>query len=988
MKTKDIFMRTVLTAMMMLTALCVHAVINGGTITLKVGESYHVDASIGGGLTQTGSWSRSGSVFTITSRSDKTCTIQGNYLGTGTLYYTGYAGAYSVDYYWTVNVVSSSTPDPAPGSDYKDGSRFYYTSNGVSVQYKVISAANKTCMVGAGSAEDRDLAVPKSTNISSLTIPSMANGFKVVEVAKCAFCGCKDIKKITLPETITRIGSNAFQSCASFTSFTIPNSVTEIIEGAFSVCDNLEEVIIGKSVKEIGYDAFGDDKKLKSITVLATEPPLLNSSAFVHAEEVYKNATLYVPEGCVAAYKAANTWKQFSRIEKIGGGSDEPEGIAIDATNFPDANFRNYLLGLSLGKDGVLTEAEIKNVLQFYVEDKNISSLKGIEHFTALTKLYCRNNQLTTLDMSKNTALTSLQCDNNQLTTLDVSGCAALTFLDCHSNQLTTLDVSGCTALTYLICSGNQLTALDVSKSTTLTSLQCNNNQLTTLNASGCVALNSLSCKENPLTILNISRCTALTKLDFYIYDGDGQLTALDVSGCTALTKLRCDNNQLTTLDVSGCTALTELNCCFNQLATLDISECTALTQLLCYSNQLTTLNLSKNTALTKLYCQSNQLTALDFSKNTTITDIYCYRNQIRGSSMDDLIKSLPQNSTNEKHTLCMYRNTDGIEEGNVCTKAQAAAIKAKEWTPLYYNGTEFLEYEGSEEEFGTGVKIDETHFPDANFRNYLLSQSYGKDGILTEEEIETITTMNVHNLNISSLQGIEYFTDLTTLYCHNNKLTSLDVSKNTLLRRLDCFGNRIQGAAMDNLISSLPMNTTNDIHIFGVWEMSYSGNEDENVCTKAQVEVVKTKGWTSYYADGYTALLEPYYGCDADPVSIKLSELETIGVNNTIQLTATIQPAYITPELTWSSSAENVAMVTSTGKVLGVSAGAAIITVRTSNGLSAECFVIVQDTSDIEDVKAGSNADAAIYTLSGQKVTDTTKKGVYIINGKKVVVK
>ena len=33
-------------------------------------------------------------------------------------------------------------------------------------------------------------------------------------------------------------------------------------------------------------------------------------------------------------------------------------------------------------------------------------------------------------------------------------------------------------------------------------------------------------------------------------------------------------------------------------------------------------------------------------------------------------------------------------------------------------------------------------------------------------------------------------------------------------------------------------------------------------------------------------------------------------------------------------------------------------------------------------------NGSAAIYTLSGQKVTDTTKKGVYIINGKKVVVK
>ena len=36
-------------------------------------------------------------------------------------------------------------------------------------------------------------------------------------------------------------------------------------------------------------------------------------------------------------------------------------------------------------------------------------------------------------------------------------------------------------------------------------------------------------------------------------------------------------------------------------------------------------------------------------------------------------------------------------------------------------------------------VTINETNFPDVNFRNYLLSQSYGKDGMLTDEEIAQI---------------------------------------------------------------------------------------------------------------------------------------------------------------------------------------------------------------------------------------------------------
>ena len=126
----------------------------------------------------------------------------------------------------------------------------------------------------------------------------------------------------------------------------------------------------------------------------------------------------------------------------------------------------------------MLTKAEIAGVNGIDVYDKNIASLKGIEYFTALTELYCYNNQLTALDVSKNTALKVLDCSSNQLTALDVSKNTALTELYCYANQLTALDVSKNTALTSLYCSSNQLTALDVSKNTALTKLVCNANQI------------------------------------------------------------------------------------------------------------------------------------------------------------------------------------------------------------------------------------------------------------------------------------------------------------------------------------------------------------------------------------------------------------------------------------------------------------------------------------------------------------------------------
>ena len=114
------------------------------------------------------------------------------------------------------------------------------------------------------------------------------------------------------------------------------------------------------------------------------------------------------------------------------------------------------------------------------------------------------------------------------------------------------------------------------------------------------------------------------------------------------------------------------------------------------------------------------------------------------------------------------------------------------------------------------------------------------------------------------------------------------------------------------------------------------------------------------------------------------------MAVNKTIKLTPAIEPAGVITELTWESDDETIAKVTSSGTVAGIKAGTAIITVRTSNGLKAECFVIVEDPTGVTDVKADGRANVPVYTVSGQKVTGSMKgkKGVYIVGGKKVVVK
>ncbi len=159
------------------------------------------------------------------------------------------------------------------------------------------------------------------------------------------------------------------------------------------------------------------------------------------------------------------------------------DGVAIHSRNFPDANFRNFVeqYDTENGGDGILSASELAAVEAMDCSDENIADLKGIEHFTALRRLECYDNKLTSLDVSRNTALMYLDCSRNQLTRLDLSRNTAMPRLICQDNKLTSLDVSRNTELKALNCIRNQLTSLDVSRNTALTGLYCYGNQLTSL---------------------------------------------------------------------------------------------------------------------------------------------------------------------------------------------------------------------------------------------------------------------------------------------------------------------------------------------------------------------------------------------------------------------------------------------------------------------------------------------------------------------------
>ena len=95
-----------------------------------------------------------------------------------------------------------------------------------------------------------------------------------------------------------------------------------------------------------------------------------------------------------------------------------------------------------------------------------------------------------------------------------------------------------------------------------------------------------------------------------------------------------------------------------------------------------------------------------------------------------------------------------------------------------------------------TTIFAQNVNIPDANFKAALVGNSSINTNMDTEIQTSEATaftgTMNVSNLSISDLTGIEAFTALTYLNCRSNQLTSLDVSQNNNVNLLVCSYNQL----------------------------------------------------------------------------------------------------------------------------------------------------------------------------------------------------
>ncbi len=216
--------------------------------------------------------------------------------------------------------------------------------------------------------------------------------------------------------------------------------------------------------------------------------------------------------------------------------------VSSQIIEFPDAAFKAKLLSAAVNNGTAMNaasanikidvnnnqEIEVSEALAVYrlnISYSEITSVEGIQFFTNLTFLVCKDNQIESLDLTMFPNLTGVNATNNALTSLNIAGLSALTWVECHNSQLTGINLDGVTNLQSLACANNQITSFDFSDTPNLTSLFCRSNQLAELDLSGLTQLTALDCAHNFLTDLNLSS----NPLTSAIFCHDNQLVTLNV---------------------------------------------------------------------------------------------------------------------------------------------------------------------------------------------------------------------------------------------------------------------------------------------------------------------------------------------------------------------------------------------------------------------------------------------------------------------------
>lgn len=330
--------------------------------------------------------------------------------------------------------------------------------------------------------------------------------------------------------------------------------------------------------------------------------------------------------------------------------------VKIDAQNFPDETFRNYVTQhFDSNKDDVLSPEEIAAAKTVNLADDNsVESVQGIELLPALTEINVSGTAISSIDVTKNPELKKLNAsmcyifddDYNMdylLTSIDVTQNPKLEYLDITYSKIDKLDVSQNPNLEELHAFVTNLSEVDVTKNSKLRRLDLNTTDIRKIDVTQNPELFALNLEYTQVSSLDV---TQNPKLYEVYLTGDKGIKELNTTKNPDLTHLRVSGTGIQSLDLSKNHSLAAFYNCRQEyenpitldtvvyepapIEKLDFSHTTHMFEIFLEGSPIKSIDVSNQPDLRHLQIQSTPITKVDVSKNPKLGSLCVSNTKIK----------------------------------------------------------------------------------------------------------------------------------------------------------------------------------------------------------------------------------------------------------------------------------------------------------------------------------------------------------------------
>lgn len=272
---------------------------------------------------------------------------------------------------------------------------------------------------------------------------------------------------------------------------------------------------------------------------------------------------------------------------------------------------------------------------------------------------------------------------------------------------------------------------------------------------------------------INLNGFSELTDINL----NSNYISSIELNNCKNLKRIDISDNNLSSINLKDCTSIQTLDISSNNISNIDLLNNNQLLDLTLYNCNINNLDISTLNNLESINCSFNNLSTLDISNNKNLKIVYCFMNRLDLND-NNLINNL--NSIKEKENSQVI-NLPQLLQNNV--QFNSNELQALETFAKVNNNNEALNWLNDNGDIDINKVQNNVYFE--------------FDG-----EKYKIKAIDISNIDVQGDLDLSSFTELTSLYCDNTKITGLNVSNSKKLEDLVC-----ENSEITSLI--LPVNST-----------------------------------------------------------------------------------------------------------------------------------------------------------------------------------